>query len=363
MSDQQGIPEDEINLIELFKVVWSGKLLIAKVSGLFMIFGLVIAFTTPKEYSTSCTLIPEAINSKDRLGGSLGGLASLAGVDLGGMSAGSNTINPGLYQSVAESTPFLLNLLKQRYYFADEKLELTLSDYYNEHYKTSLLSKILGVPGMILGLLRNSETEVEIRDVETQGDSEKSNIVTLTLREQGILNDLKNRILVELDRELSLVMISVEMQDRLVAAQVAEFTQKYITEYVTTYSISKSKEQLKYIEKEYLERKKEFEDAQLNLALFRDRNRNMSTAQARSEEERLQSIYSLAFSVFNQLAQQRETIKLQVNKNTPVFSILEPVIVPLVKSQPKRMLIVLTFIVFGILTSIVILTFKAVYRK
>ena len=90
MKEARDIQEDEIDLIELAKVIWSKRWFIAKVTGVFLILGLVIAFTSPKEYQTSMTLIPEAASAEGGLGGSLGGLAALAGVNLGDAGASAS---------------------------------------------------------------------------------------------------------------------------------------------------------------------------------------------------------------------------------------------------------------------------------
>lgn len=340
MEENRVVQKDEIDLLELIKIIWSRRWFIFKIASVFIAIGLVISFTSPKEYSTYCTLIPEMMNSEAKLGGSLGGLASLAGIDLGGMSPGSSTINPGLYQSVARSTPFLLSILDQRYFFSEQQKELSIREYYDQHYKSSLFSKMLSFPWTVIGWFRSSEkTEIT--------DGTNKNFISLTKDEKSILENLRDRVLVTLDYDLSVVIVEVEMQDPLVAAQLAEFTQNYITNYVTAYTISKSNQQLEFIENQYSERKNEFLRAQLNLAKFRDSNRNINTAQAQSEEERLQSEYNLSFNVYNQLAQQRETIKLQLNENTPVFTVLEPPIIPIKPTKPNKILLLTLFSLTG----------------
>ena len=48
--------EQEIDLIELAQKVWAGRKLVLKVCGVAVLVGLVVAFSIPKEYSTSVTL-------------------------------------------------------------------------------------------------------------------------------------------------------------------------------------------------------------------------------------------------------------------------------------------------------------------
>ena len=61
---------------------------------------------------------------------------------------------------------------------------------------------------------------------------------------------------------------------------------------------------------------------------------------------------NISASIVQQLASQVEQAKLQVNKDTPVFTTIKPVTIPFEKSAPKRSLIVIIFVLLGfILTS------------
>lgn len=334
---QSLLSSEEIDLIALMKSVWLRKWDIIKIVVVFIILGFVIAFTTPKEFKASSVLIAESATSGSSLGG-LGGLASLAGVNLGGLNNDQQGINPELYQSVSQSTPFLIELLSQEYYFEELDKKISIYEYYSTHFKKSLISKILSIPGRIL----SGEGNAEEFKLEDNGE-----VLQLSKSQTKVLENLKSRVFVEMDWSLNVVMMRIEMQDPLVAAEMVQFTQEYITNYVTEYAISKSQQQLNSIEEEYQQRKNDFEEAQYTLASFRDRNKNVTSARARSEEERLQSVYNLTFNIYNQLAQQREAIKLQIQENTPVFTVLEPVRVPVEKSKPKRSIILIGFALFG----------------
>ena len=50
--------EQEIDLIELAQKVWASRKLVFKACGIAALVGLVVAFSIPKEYSTSVTLAP-----------------------------------------------------------------------------------------------------------------------------------------------------------------------------------------------------------------------------------------------------------------------------------------------------------------
>jgi uncharacterized protein involved in exopolysaccharide biosynthesis len=65
------------------------------------------------------------------------------------------------------------------------------------------------------------------------------------------------------------------------------------------------------------------------------------------EFQRLSDEYDMSSTVFKGLAQQLEQAKIAVNKQTPAFTILEPAKVPIDKSAPKKMLILVLFASFG----------------
>ncbi|MFT7150502.1 MAG: hypothetical protein ACI82Q_002368 [Nonlabens sp.] len=350
--------EDEIDVIAIVQTLWYWKKRVLLVAILFLFIGGGLAFTAPEEYESTSILIPEAITAQGQMGGSLGGLASLAGIDLTGVSSGTNTtINPELYRSVAQSTPFLIELMNHPFYFQGLMKELSILDYFSDYQKKGFVGTIIATPKRVVNWLKH------FLKANSPKSQDESGVIRLTEMEKACADDLRDRVLVTMDWSLNVVTIEAEMQDPLVSAKVAEFTQNYITEYVTHYALLKSREQLLFVEKQFFQRKKEFEQIQIELAEFRDNNQFASTARAKSEEERLVSRYNLAFSIYNQLAKQVETIKLQLNENTPVFTVLEPVYVPLYKSKPRKMLVIIISSIVGILGGITYCLFQVYVLK
>ena len=81
---QNPYPDDEIDLKELFMVLWSGSGLISAVTSLAAVISVVVALSLPNIYTASALLAP-AESSGGGLSGLMkqyGGLASLAGVSL-----------------------------------------------------------------------------------------------------------------------------------------------------------------------------------------------------------------------------------------------------------------------------------------
>ncbi len=77
--------DDEINLRELFTVLWVGKIKIIAITAMFAIMSVFYALSVPNQYKASVSLVPAQQQSGGISGAlaQLGGIASLAGVSLG----------------------------------------------------------------------------------------------------------------------------------------------------------------------------------------------------------------------------------------------------------------------------------------
>jgi len=78
--------DDEIDLRELFGVLWAGKLKIIAITAVFAFVSVIYALSVPNQYKATALLAPAQSDSSGLSGalGQLGGLASLAGVSIGG---------------------------------------------------------------------------------------------------------------------------------------------------------------------------------------------------------------------------------------------------------------------------------------
>lgn len=95
MQNDIQVPEiydDEIDLRELFSVLWAGKQLIVAITAVFAIVAVIYALSIANEYKASAVVSPAQSggSSLGKMAGQLGGLASLAGINIGG-GEGSET--------------------------------------------------------------------------------------------------------------------------------------------------------------------------------------------------------------------------------------------------------------------------------
>ena len=77
------VADDEIDLRELFAAIWQGKWIIIAVTAVFAVASVFYALSLPNIYKSEALLAPVTEESGLKIPGQLGGLAALAGVNLG----------------------------------------------------------------------------------------------------------------------------------------------------------------------------------------------------------------------------------------------------------------------------------------
>ena len=336
------VQEDEIDLIQLAKTLWAGRRTVIKTTLIFMALGLFIALFSAKEYTASTTMVPQSAEGGSSLSGSLGGLAAMAGINLG--STGGSTIPPSLYPKIIESVPFQKEMMKTLLTIEGQKEKLSFQKYYLEIFNPGLLGYIvkytIGLPGVIIGAIKGQPTS-DNRKLTTD------NLLTISQDDKKLMEILSSQLSLEVNDKDGYVSISSRMPEARPAAEMVQRAQILLQEAITDFKIQKAKDQMAFIEERYTEKEAAFTAAQNKLARFRDQNKNVSTAIAQTQMERLQSEFSMASSVYTELAKQLETQKIQVKEDTPVFTIIDPVSVPLDKSKPKRPMILIIWTFLG----------------
>jgi len=335
--------EDEIDLIQLAKTLWDGRKTVIKTTLIFMVLGLFIAMFSAKEYTASTTMVPQSAEGGTKLGGSLGGLAAMAGINLGSMGGGS-TIPPTLYPKIIASVPFQKEMMKTPLTIAGQKEKVTFQEYYLDIAKPGLLGYIkkytIGLPFVIIKAIKG-------KSPITNDQLTNDHLLTISEDDKELMEKLSGQLSIEVNDKDGYVSISARMPEARPAAEMVQRAQILLQEAITDFKIKKAKDQMAFVEERYAEKEAAFTAAQNKLARFRDQNKNVSTAMAQTQMERLQSEFSMASSVYTELAKQLETQKIQVKEDTPVFTIIEPVAVPLDKSKPKRPMILIIWTFLG----------------
>lgn len=337
---------DEIDLVELVKTIWSGHWLIAKTGGLFLLIGVIIAFASPIEYAASCKLLPESQKAGMKNVGGLAGLAGLAGVDLSNLSGGSGVLKPDLYPQLANSLPFILEVINDSIYFEQRKSRMTSFYYFKEIAKPSMLDYVkrytIGLPKKLKGLFITDEIT----------DPKASEYYRLSKSDWKVVEKFRDRISINIKDKLGIIEVDVVMPDPYAAAEIAKKIEVELTKSVINYKTDKAVKNLQFVQKAYDDAKIRFEALQLKFARARDRNVNVNTSIAKIELEKIEHEFEIAFDVYKGLASQVEQAKISVKEETPVFTVLEPVRIPNDKASPKRAVILIVSIIAGIFFSV-----------
>ncbi|GGC36940.1 Wzz/FepE/Etk N-terminal domain-containing protein [Belliella aquatica] len=328
--------EDEIDLLALAKTVWSKRRQVISITLVFMLIGLAVALLSPKEFTASSTFIPQTSES------------GKGGGSLGGMSGGSE-IPPALYPKFVSSVQFRKALLNAPINVEGLNETVTYSKYYEEVAQPGLLANIkkytFGLPDLIIQAIKGKS---EVTVIQT----EEGDLIRLNEEEVKHFKRLEGQLSVSPNVKEGFVTLSFVMPEPLMAAQMTQYAQELLQNEVIAYKISNAREQLNYTEERFKEKKAEFDQIQSRLANFRDRNQNISSATAMNQMERLEAEYNFAFNIYTELAKQLEQAKLQVSKDTPIFSVIQPVTIPTEKSAPKRPLILVIFTILGLILAL-----------
>ena len=340
--------EQEIDLIELAHKIWDGRKTVIKTVIFFMVIGLIIAIFSSTEYTARTVVVPQSEDgSVSMSGGGLSGLASMAGINLGS-SSGGTTLSPSLYPQIVSSIPFQLELMNTKLNYEKIDHPVSLMEYYKNYNSgfsiTSTIHKYtIGLPGLIMNTIRGKKKD------HIDSNANINNPIHLNYELKQMQNILTSITSIEVNDKDGYITISCKQPEALPAAQLTSHCKDLLQKYVTDFRIQKAQNNLDFIQKRYNELKKEYETVQTELATFRDRNRNVSTALAQTEQERINNKYQLAYNIYSTMAEQLEQSRIQVKKDTPVFTTIEPSSVPYHRSKPHRTMILFIWTFLGII--------------
>lgn len=314
---------DEIDLIEILKTIWNGKKLIINFLIFFILIGIVISLISPVIYTSSTTFIPASQDGPTN--SSLSGVASLVGINIGAISPGKQ-IPPSAYPQISESVEFKRLLLEG---FIDEKKEVKMKRFLTDYYK--------------------------INDKLINTNPNKSFVSKL---EYDLFEIISEIVTINVNSKDMYVSISTKMPVSEYAAYTTINARNILQEIIIDNKIKSAKENLKFSEEQLKSKRIEFENIQNKLGYFNDSNLNIVTSSIINERKKLEAEFQIINAVIVELSKQVEQNKLQVRKDTPVFSIIKEATMPIKRSSPKRIQLVLVFGFIGFIISIAYIIVK-----
>lgn len=302
-----GPSEDEINLKELFDVVWKGKWIIICSSLIAAIIAVFYALSLPNTYKSEVLLAPaEESNGGglSALAGQFGGLASLAGVSLGGSSGNKVTIAIELLKS----RQFISEFIEEN----DLKPEIMASDGWDPATNSVIYDRHI----------YDEDSDIWLREVKAPRRTEPS---LLEVHKRF----LKENLAVSQDKETGLVSLSITHVSPVVAQRIAS----KLVDAVNTKM-----------------RQNDIEDAQRSIDYLNDALRETNVADMQQ--------------VFYQLIEKQQQTKMLANvRGEYVLKVIDPAIVAEEKSGPKRAVICVLFVLIGIFFGVAIVLIRGFLRK
>ncbi len=299
------INEEEVDLRDILITVWRNKLIILITFILFALSSIAVALSMPNIYRAEATVAPtdetqgggiSAIASK------FSGLASLAGVNLGG----NNTVDrTQLALAVLKSRKFISQVIQSHDMLPDL---MAISEWNGENNSISYDPEIY-----------DSVSDTWVRKVNFPKEPKPSL--------QEAYQVFQKLLTVTDDRKNGLVFISIEHQSPFVAKQWVDWLIKDINSEMRRRDVAEANKNLEYLKTEI-------------------------------QKTNISDIRSVLFSL---VEEQTKTIMFAKVRDEYIFKTIDPAITPEIKIKPKRTVIVVVSSIVGLLFGIVIVFLRLLF--
>ncbi|MCH1920496.1 Wzz/FepE/Etk N-terminal domain-containing protein [Shewanella sp. A3A] len=311
LEEYKAIPadnSDEIDLRELFSVIWSGKWIILATTVLFAAMSVGVALYLPNIYRSEATLAP----AEEAQGGGLsglasqfGGLASLAGVSLGG---GNKADKSQLALEVLKSRQFISNFIETHHILPDLMADKKWDEKNNQ---------IVYDPDIY-----DAESKTWVRDVNPPRQPKPSM--------QEAYKVFQKLITVSDDTKTGMVTIAIEHKSPYVAKQWVDWLVADINREMKTRDVEEATKSTEYLNHQI---------QQTNVADIRS-------------------------VLYKMIEAQTKTIMFAKVRDEYIFKTIDHAIVSEFKYSPKRSIIVLISIMLGLIFGVIAVFFKySIYKK
>lgn len=344
---------NEIDVIALvIKLMKEWKTLVRFIVA-FTAIGLVVAFNTPKIYTAKVILAPEMSSGGLGLASNLADMASSFGIDLGGKSS-MDAIYPEIYPDIFSSTDFLQSLFDVKVRLKDDNAERT----YIDHLKNDTKYPFWSYPKKWLS------EKMKPKDNAPSGMKGGVDPFRISLQEMEICQDMAKTLICHVDKKTSEITISVDDQDPMVAAIMADTLQRRLQAYITDYRTKKARTDYEYYDKLMKEAELKYKEKQSKYVGFSDSHRNSVLQSVNVHEQSLQSKMSSAYEVYATMSKMRDQAKAKIQERTPAFTMIQSAKMPYKASSRSRLATLLIFILLGCIADAAWITFiRKYFRK
>ena len=232
---------------------------------------------------------------------------------------------PSLYPNLISSTPFKISLLNTNILFKNKLIS----------YKKYLL------------LINPELNENDTKTNNYEENIDVSEYFVITKNDYILQKQINKVININVNSEDGYIILSGSDNSPDVAAQITKKSKDILQEMIINYKLKNIKSLYDFTVKQLEQNKLQLYELQDSLASFRDNNKNIKSDLFLNQLNRLENEVSVSSSIYNELSLNKEKTAIEVKKNTPIFTVLEPVTLPIDKSYPKRLQIIITFGLIG----------------
>ena len=300
---------------------------------LFGVIGIISALTMKRFYNVSLTLAPEIQN---RNSGNLSSMAALLGLGAVQIGSGTDAMNISLFPEICKSTPFLVDLLDVPLtsYVSEAQLEQGVNPHQTTVYKHFSEEDVVkkGLAKWRYELAQKKHPEKPYTGV--------SDPTELTPKQAKVVKALSQSISADVDNKTGVTTVSVIMDDRMMAKQLADTVCTRLQAYVSDYRTKKATADYDYYSQLAEEARQDLVKAQAAYAASVDYDRSVILQSATAVKERLRNEATLANQLYSQMVQQRELARAKIQEDRPVYAVVQPAVLPQkpMNSRVKRVL-------------------------
>lgn len=346
---------EAIDLRVMIKKGWEKKKTFIIVWIITFVLSCLWILPQPRYYTTEVSLAPEAMDNKGA--GGLASLASSFGVNLGNGS--SDAIYPQLYPDIFSSTEFLVGLMDIQVKTIDNELNTDYYTYLKDYQKKNILfTPFYSLAHWISSFFNNEE---EITTIQPT-NGKRFNPFQLSKTTSHIIGLASKNITCTYSRTTDVITISVNDQDPLVCALLADSVKEHLQIFITDYRTKKSRIDYEYYKKLTAEAKKEYEKARQRYGSYADANMDIVLESYRAKRDDLENDMQLKYNTYSTLNTQLQAARAKVQENTPAFTTLTNATVPVKPAGPKRMIFVAVMLFLATLGTAIYLFRKELIR-
>jgi len=302
--------EDEIDLIELGGAIWEGKWLIICTIFIFALSSVYYALSIPDEYKSTALLAPASSSSSNPmagLAGQFGGLASLAGVNLGGVSGGDKAT---IAIELMHTWGFLETFIESN----QLEVEVLAVKGWDKVNKELIINEAL----------YSSKTDSWVTD--SVASLEGTSFIPSSW---ALFNQIKNRITVSRDKKTGLISLSVEHFSPAIAKKWVDLLIVAINKHMQ----------------------------------LQDRLDALNSIEYLKEQINKTDIAEMRTIFYQLIEEQTKTLMLAEISDEYVFKTLSSSKVAEQKSKPKRALVVFLGVLLGGMLSLSVVLFRYFIKK